>query len=94
VSVTLKLSDADAKLIGAYLGGVGVALKEVRDAAPNFEGARPEDRAAIEADFENRRKRAIGAQVQIIRTSYGAPDELIRLGHAFDTAAFANEAKR
>lgn len=82
MSVTLKLADDDAKLIGHVLGAVGRAVGEA------IQVASPEAGVTV----INLGQRIL--RDTVTRHGHGTPAELIRLGFAFDTAAYANERNR
>lgn len=78
MSVTLKLNDKDAELVGKVLAAVG---KEVNWVRVNVRA---------EGDFQ---KNALGVKVwPTVTAPYGTADELIRIAAAFDTAVYANES--
>lgn len=77
MSVTIKLSDQDAKLIGDVLG----VLSD------------QERRARVRGVADPNTDRLFGSFVRenINRKGSQTFEELGRLGHTFDTAVFANE---
>ena len=90
MSVIVKLSDQDAALVGRVLAAVGTAAIAARNlpASPAQVGALPDAAKDIRA---GERARALGNRVSVaVLQSYDTPDELIRLGHFFETARRGN----
>lgn len=93
MSVTLKFSDDDAKLISKVLGNIGQAVINARSLKLSAaEESEPRERWPVL--LKSRQHAAIGLQTAHVTSApYGVPEEMIRLAHAFETAVYANESK-
>lgn len=98
MSVTMRLSDEDARLIGKVLGAVGKAAIEVRGLVLTPQEERENEinsSSPAHIALAAKKTKTLGNKIAVlVGTPYALPDELVRLGFAFDTAVYANEPKR